>query len=252
MSDQNGASSSSTGKTYSESDLEKERAHTQHFKQIAEEAAAKLKEFEGVDVKALRAKAAEAEALKNQAALGDPKKFEERVNQIKSETEQQLRSDYGKKITDLESDNKRKDAELKRFRVTNVGLQKAATHNFIPEAMNFVERAIEENCDWDGEKIVVKNKDGKVIYSKKDPQAPMSVDEFLEDFASSNPFFVASKARSGTDTGSTGTKAGANPPKQVKLPPTGFEAWDQMSQQKWFQENPEGGREYMRTRGFRV
>lgn len=245
MAEQTTTGTAGTEKVYSQKDIDAERARAQRAEQMAQEAEDRAKDLEGKFNKIKT----DFDGLKNKSVVGDEKAIEERIKSVRGEVEEDFKKNYGKKIEDLETANNQKDKELKRFRVTNEGLQKA-NGKFLPEALKFVEQAIEQHCDWDGEKIVVKGSDGKPRLSPANPKSPMSVDEFLAEFADANPFMVPPTTRKGTDDGRTRTGSSQSQNKAVVAPPAGFEQMSQIDQQRWFEQNPESGRAYMKQRGW--
>lgn len=244
MSEQNGAGSTGE-KSFSQKDIDAERAHAQAAKQEAQAAQEKVADLE----KQVGTMKTEIDGFKNKDASGDPKAVEARVKQAREDAEADLRKSYGKQFDDNKTLIESQGKELNKFRVVNVGLQKAAG-KFIDGAMSHVERAIEENCKFVDGRIVVVGKDGKPRMSPGDPRTEMSLDEFLDEFAGANPFMVPPSTQRGTDDGKR--KAGAAPNESIKAPPSGFEAWDVAARQKWMTDNPESAKHYMRSRGFNV
>lgn len=240
-------SSAASGQTFTQIDIERERAYAQNFKQQAETFASQLKQFEGIDIAALRAKAAKADELANAAAASDPKKLDERLSQVRTEVEQEAAKRFGGKLSEYEKRDAEQQKELKRFRVTNVGLQKAAGI-FLSEATQFVERAIEENCEWIDGTIVVKGKDGKPLPSPKDPRQQMTIEEFISDFATKNPFLVNPKGRTGA-MGEGTTKAATSTTGSDNLP-AGMDTWSREQVVEYFSKNPEARAAFLAKTSF--
>jgi predicted RNase H-like nuclease (RuvC/YqgF family) len=241
---ENGAGSTGE-KTYSQKEIDGERARVQAAQQQAQEAQDRVSDLE----KQLGTMKTEIDGFKDKAAAGDPKAVEERVKQARADAEADLRKSYGKQLDDNKTVIENQSKELNRFRVVNVGLQKA-TGKFLDGAMPHVERHIEENGRFIDGRIVVMGKDGKPRMSPADPRTEMSLDELLDEFATANPFMVPPSTQRGTDDGKR--KAGAAPNESVKPPPSGFEGWDVTARQKWMSENPESAKHYMRSRGFNI
>lgn len=240
------AAEGNTDKTYTQKDIDAERARVQRAEQMAQDAEDKAKELEN----RFNSMKGELDAFKNKSVVGDEKAIEERIKAVRGEVEGEFQKNYGKKIEDLEAQNQAKEKDLKRYRVTNEGLQKA-NGKFLPESMKFVEQAIEQNCDWDGEKIVVRGSDGKPRLSPANPKSQMTIDEFIEEFAAQNSFMVNPQTRRGTDDGRN--KAGSqNANKAIVPPPNGFEGWTVDQRQKWMTENPDSARAFMRSQGFQL
>lgn len=186
--------------------------------------------------------------LKRSAAT---KGGEKEKTEFEDHLKQDFESRYNTKFNQMESDLNNKNSEIKTLRVTNVGLQKAATLGFIPKAMPMLEREINDKCDWVDGKVVVK--DGvdaqgkqKYKYSASNPNVLMGLDEFLGNLAVEHDYMVESGHVSGTKT--SGTKSETNShDKSVIKPPTGFTGWSQREQEKWMTANPESARAYMRN-----
>lgn len=235
-----------TTKTYTEADIERERAHAQHFKQLADEATANLKKFDGVDLDKLRTAAAEAERLKNAAALGDPAKLEERINAARAEAEEAANRRFSSKLEELENTTKAQAKDLHTLRVTSVGLSKAFEVGFLPEAKKHIERELNERCEWKDGQIVVKGEDGKPMYSKANPRELMGVEEWLQSYGAENPYLMKPQTAQGTDDGKNRKVASVSP---VRWPD--FSSMTPSQQQEWFAANPEGAKRFMEN-GFRV
>lgn len=220
---------------------EGERSHAQHFKSEADTAKAAAKAAQ----EALEASKTELNKYKNNEALGDPKKLEERINSARTEAEEDAKKRYGGKIGELEAGISERDKKIQRFEVVNPGLTEAAK-TFLPEAMEFVQRAIEESCALVDGKIIVKGADGKPKPSVKDPRENMGLEEFLAEYGKKNPFFLQSKVREGT---MNGTEKAGSASSNTQLP-AGFSTWSQEQQTQWFIKNPEAGKAVLANSNF--
>lgn len=187
---------------------------------------------------------------REKADKGTPEDRQKFENTLKAD----LEGRYSKKFSELESKLNATTSELKTLKVTNVGLQKATELGFLSNAMPLIEREINAQCDLVDGKVVVK--DGvdaegkqKYKYSSTDPSKLMGLDELLAGMAKTYDFMIASSNVSGTR--GSGTKSdNKTTSTQIIKPPAGFEGWSQVNQQKWFQENPESGRAYMKSLGY--
>jgi hypothetical protein len=214
--------------TFTQADIEKERAHTQHVTQQLQELQGKIK---GVDIEALQKKAALADELQKKAAIADPTKVEELLKQKEAEIEGR----FGSKLSEVEKDRDATKAALKKVSITNVGLQKAVAAGFLDKAMPIVQQFIEQQCDLVGEDIVIKGEDGKPRYSKADPRKLMTIDELLTEYGEKNDFLLANK----TPSGGKGAENKAGATGGAAALPGGFENWTQQDQTKFFIKNPE-------------
>lgn len=245
----NGTAQASTGQGTTQTQApdyqklyESERSHAQHFKSEVESAksAAKAAQDEANRLKA------ENDSFKNSAAAGDPKKLEERIKQIEAETEEKAGKRYGGKIGELETKLSESQKIIQRYQVVNPALQ-IADKIFVPEAKEFVQKAIEENCEIQDGKIVVKGKDGKPLPSTKDPRVLMTVEEFLQEYAAKYPMFAQSQVRNGTMNGS-GEKAGSSSNNAAL--PSGFDTWSYDAQKDFFAKNPEARKAVLSKSSF--
>lgn len=214
--------------TFTQADIEKERAHTQHVTQQLQELQGK---FKGIDIEALQKKAAQADELLKKAAIADPTKVEELLKQKEAEIEGR----FGSKLSELEKERDSTKAALKKVSITNVGLQKAVTAGFLEKALPIVQKYIEEQCDLVGEDIVIKGADGKPRYSKADPRKLMTIDELLTEYGEANQFLMANK----TASGGRGSENKAGITGGATALPDGFHEWSQQDQTKFFIKNPE-------------
>ncbi len=242
-----GTAGAGAEKTYTQADLERERAYAQNYQQQLTEANNKLKAFDGVDVETLRQKAARAEELENKAALGDPKKLEERILAAKTEAEAEANKRYGSKLEELEGLSKTQARELHTLRVTNAALAEAAKVGFAADGMKFLQREVDARCEFQDGKIIVKGDDGKPLYSKANPRELMTLNEWLIDFGAENPCLMDRQTTKGTADG--------NRPKQgAGLGTVRFPDFGKMSPAdaaKWFKENPEGAKAFAEN-GYRT
>lgn len=237
---------SAANKTYTEADLERERAHSQHFKSQLDEATSKLKNYDGVDIEALKRKAARAEELENAASLGDPKKLEERIAAVKAEAETDAQKRFGGKLGELEELSKSQAKELHSLRVTSVAIQKATEVGFAADGLKFLKHEIDARCEFQDGKIIIKGDDGKPLYSKANPRELMDLGEWLIKFGEENPCLMERTTLKGTADGAKSKPANLG---AVRFPD--FGRMTQAQQTKWFEENPEGAKAF-KENGYRA
>lgn len=161
------------------------------------------KRFKGIDPDRVRANQEELDILRRESTGGDPKKIEGLIAQKENE----LKQTFGKTIDELKGTVGSLTSELKGLRVTNVAVQKAA-EIFRADGIPLLRREIEDNCEWDGQAIVVKGADGKPRMSNKDPRQNMSLDEYLGELAEKYPSIAKPRSKSGAmDAGETASSS---------------------------------------------
>ncbi len=158
----------------------------------------KIKTFDGIDPVAFKAMKEDYDNLRKESAAGD----KDKVAALLADKEKELTSRFSGKYTELEGLTKTQAAELKKLKVTNVAMQKAA-NIFTADSLALIEHKIDASCDWDKDGIIVKGADGKPVVSTKDPRQNMSVDEFLESLAVAHPSIAKSNATGGAATNGT-------------------------------------------------
>lgn len=180
----------------------------------------KIKAFDGIDPVAFKAMKEDYDNLRKESAAGD----KDKINALMAEKEKEYATRYGTKYTELEGITKAQAAELKKLKVTNVAMQKAA-NIFTADSLALIEHKIDQSCDWDKDGIIVKGADGKPVVSAKDPRQNMSVDEFLESLAAAHPSIAKSNATGGAATNGTTRAATGAGAKGISL-----SAYENMSQ----------------------
>lgn len=219
-----------TEKTFSQKDIEAERAHAQHFKTQYEDANTRLKNLE-----------TELSTLKNDkvAKAGDPKALEDRIKEVQTEIETR----FSGKLSETETRAEKAERELKNLRVVKESVQTALGLGFHKGATKILEGVAQDNLDWQDGRIVVKGDDGKPLYSKANPRELMTAEEFFKDYADQNPFLVEATTRSGTMSGEnkTGTSKGG-----LVRPPPNWESFTIDQKQDWMTKNPESAKALMR------
>lgn len=177
-------------KTYSQKDIEAEKANAQHFKQLYDEMASKFKGFDPTEFKTIKE---ERDALKVKSSVGSEEEIVKRINEAKAEVEARLTTAYNEEKTARES----LANELKKERVTKNVLQKVAPHA-TPDGLRLLTPILESEGDWVDGKIVFKDENGKPRYSPKDATKLLSDDEYLEGLKTQYPSAFAATAKAGT------------------------------------------------------
>ena len=224
-----------TEKTFTQKDIEAERAHAQHFKQELDGLRSKLG---GKDIESILQRAARAEELENAAAGNDPKKWEDRLKNVKTETEQEITKRFSTKLEEAESKTKSLEQQLNEFRIVTPGLEAATKVGFLPEASDEVKRELKEQCRWDEEqkKVIIIDKDGKPRYKASNPAELMTQEDLLKEIGTKKKHWLQPTVTRGTHTGETkanGSSGGAT------VLPSDFAVWTQAEQTKFFRDNPE-------------
>lgn len=172
MSDQNGAAATTaTGKTFTQEDIERERAHTQHFKQIADELQAK---FKGIDPDDYSNTKKELEEIRKKAALGNPEEMEK----WKVTTESEIRKQVQKELDEANSRASKYEGENKELRVTDKVFAALGTE-IMPDMADFIKEQIRRYGDINEKgEIVFKDGSGKPMYAPGSTTQPMGLDHF--------------------------------------------------------------------------
>lgn len=149
-----------------------------------------------LDIDTVVSRAREAEELKKKAAESDPKKIDE----LLKEKEDEVSSRFTRQLEEARTEARTKAQELKTERVIKT-VNGQAAEVFNPDALPLIESIIEKNCDWEDGQVVIRNSDGKIEYSKKDPSKKMSVKEFLDELSAKHPSLAKSNMKSGVKDG---------------------------------------------------
>jgi len=192
------------------------------------------KRYKNVDIDALKAKAEKADLLERELATADPK----RVDALITNKEQEIRGMFQKEIETRDERIARIEAENKELKVVDKIAAIAVERGFIPESLEHVKRDIRENVDLDSEgNFIVKDKDGKALFSKEKPTEKMSVDEYLRSYGNKNPFFLKNPSPGGTrsNEGETNTR-GSNGAVSI---PGDWEQKSQRDRELWIGQSPE-------------
>lgn len=233
MSEANGAAGNTS--TVTQTDLERERAHTQHFKQMADEAIAKAKRFEGIDPDDYKKTKAELDEIKKKAALGDPVKLEE----WQKSKEQELRSSIQKEADALREKAEKLERQNKELTVTDRVFAEAAP-NIMGDMADFIKQQIRNHGDLNEKGEIVFKDGGKEMYAPGSTTALMTTAQFVEHLRSKYPSSFKASDKGGTKT--AGEKQGAYTGKELTrdqisaLPDKGKE---------YFRQNPAAAQRFL-------
>jgi hypothetical protein len=141
------------------------------------------KTYGGVDLEALRAKAEERDILAQQMAVksGKPEDVAAEIERARREAAKEFGTKY-------ESEKQRAstlEGQLKRLQVIQPAMLEAAKR-FTDTELDLVQMLIEKDLDLDGEKVIVKGKDGPRL-SKAKAGEYMDLNEYLDDLAEKYP-----------------------------------------------------------------
>lgn len=174
-------------------DLERERAHADHFKQQLEEIKTRYK---GFDPDQYRKDQEELAALKRQSTGGDEKK----INELIENEKKQIESRFSTKIQELESELNNTKSEFKREKVTKT-IVSTLTGKVKSDSVRLLEPVIERDCDWQDGNLVIKDSNGKPRYSKTNPSQLMTPDEYVTELQSTFPSCFEATSKSGAKNG---------------------------------------------------
>lgn len=237
MADTNGATPTPETKTFTQKDIEIERANAQHYKQLAEEAAAKLKGFEGVDPTDYKKTKAELDEIRKKAALGDPAKLEE----WQKNTEAEIAKRVEKRVQEAEARAEKLAKDNKELTVTDRVFAVFAPH--VTEDMgDFIKEQIRKYGDLDvNGNIIFKDDAGKVRYAPGSATEFMKVEQFVEHVRAKYPSSFKPTQVGGGKT--AGQKLPAYQGRQLTRDQ--IRALPSMEQRKYFQENPAAAQGYL-------
>jgi hypothetical protein len=166
-------------KTFTQADIEKERAHAQHFKSQLDEISGKFKDLDPDKARAAMEKLAE---LEKQSAGGDPKKIDELINQAREDE----RNKIGAKLTEYEKQIGTTGAELTRLKVVQPAMLEAA-QIFNSNELELIQMLVERDCMYENGEIVAKGPDGKPMPSSDPRNGTKKLKEYLGDLAGKYP-----------------------------------------------------------------
>ena len=186
--------------------LEKERKER---KKAADDYKALAEKFQDIDPEKAREAMKKAEELADKELI-DKNKIEElvlrRTERMKAAHDQQI-SGFNTKIKELEDSNRRQEARLSEVLIEDALRQVALKPEigFRPEAMRHLILSGREIWKIQDGKPVPTRADGTVIYGK-DPNVPMSMEEWVTGLRSEFPYLFGESGGGGTPHGGKGTK----------------------------------------------
>jgi hypothetical protein len=230
-----------TEKTFTQKDLDIERAHAQAAKAELDEMRSKFKDIDPAKYTDLKTQL--DTLMRERAAKGGDKEREDLEAHLKNEYETR----YASKYTDLETRASSAETELKRLRVRAPAMTAAATM-IAKDSLPLVESLIERELGFvDGEIVAVDDK-GKPLASEDNPRNPkMSLDEYLRRLVSRYPSIALNKQLPGT--GDRGVRASGAGSEGTATIPSDLSRWPIEKQKEFFRTNPEARRAYLNGAG---
>lgn len=215
-------------KTFTQKDIDTERANAQHFQQLYNEAEEKRK---GTDKKVTELMG-ELDKLKNDAVVknGDPKELEARIAEKEAEIRQGVQAEIDaatKRATDFE-------VELRRERAIKPAITQLAGMVTGTCQIELLEPILARDLDWQDGKIIVKDKDGKPRYSKTKATELMGIEEYFGELKGKYPTSFKAEVQSGGRSQATpiavhnGTKVTSRSDLQ-KLPDKGKKLFQELA-----------------------
>ena len=170
-------------------------ALNQKFTEVSGQFTEIQKKLGKLDIDTLLNDSKEYKKLKKES-IKDPKELEETITK-------EIETRFSARINELETTNATTSKELKQLRVTNV-VEREASEVMLPEGIRLIKPIIDRHCDYEDGQIVVKDDDGKVRYSKKNPKDKMTVREFIDSLAEEFPAIAkATGSGGGRESGQT-------------------------------------------------
>lgn len=141
------------------------------------------KTYGGVDLEALRAKAEERDILAQQIAAksGNPQDIATEIEKARKDAAKEIGTKYEQEKTRAQS----LEGQLKRYQVIQPAMLEAAKL-FTDSELDLVQMLIEKDLDLDGERIIVKGKEGPKL-SKAKAGEYMDLSEYLSELAEKYP-----------------------------------------------------------------
>lgn len=175
-------------------------ALNQKFTEINSQFGEIQKKLGKLDLDTLLNESKEYKKLKKEA-IKDPKELEETITK-------EIESRFSSRINELETTNESTSKELKQLRVTNV-IEREAAEVMLPEGIKLIKPIVDRHCDYEDGRIVIKDDEGKVRYSKKNPKEKMSVREYIDELADEYPAIAkATGSGGGRESGQTQQREG--------------------------------------------
>lgn len=153
---------------------------------------AQFKDIDPVEYKAIKEDYNSMKEKLNSADTGTKPNNDEKMRRFKEEIE----NPYKQKLSQFETEAQKTAARLKELTVENKAVRKI-TEIFADDVHEDVKRALLANTALKDDDVVIVDADGNVKYSNKEPGKPMSMDEWLHDYANNRPSMVKTKATGG-------------------------------------------------------
>jgi len=139
------------------------------------------KTLNGKDPIALIEAAKERDLLAQQAAVGDPKKFESELERRAAD----IRKEFAPQLENKDKELSGVKSKLKDLLIVDKVYSKASDKVY-PKAAEDFKNYVRAVCDLDeNEEIIIKDSQGKVRYSPNNASKPMSVDELIAELTES-------------------------------------------------------------------
>lgn len=206
------------------------------------------KRFGSVDIDALKAKAEERDILAAQlvSKSGNAEGIASELQKARQEAAAATAKEWGAKLSTAEKTNAELQASLKRLQVIQPAMLEAAKR-FSEKELDLVQMLVEKDLDLDGDKIVVKGKDGPRLSSKRAGEA-MTLEEYFGELTERYPNIAKASDRPGTgmrpsSSSNTGTGSIELDPVRISaMPDKGAALFQRLSK-----ENPEALKAYLRN-----
>lgn len=194
-----------------------------------------------------RYKALETNYNKAQQELRKTKEKHKNTPEGKEDFEAHVREEYEGKysgeLADLRGQVAQKEQTIKKLLITNTAKSYAAKY-FQPDIADLIVREVEQQCDLDGEEIVIKDSAGTIRKSGNAKGQKLSLDELFQELTAKYPSATSPKIRSGTMPNHERVNGSGNGTSEVKLP-AGFGTWNEKQKTEWFAKNPEARKAFI-------
>lgn len=190
------------------SDKDANKEPTVDYASLAKELEAKVNKYE-VDLayknreieKLSEVKKQHDQNLNNQVNKGDPDAIEALKKKFQNDLAE-LDETWKGKYTKIES-------EFKKVAVSKEVLTKAAEY-FNTDSLELIESKINQFCDYEDGKIVVRNEKGEIRYSNENKREPMGYDEYLKELTQKYKSCAKSNYVPATKDGGQKSSSGKN------------------------------------------
>lgn len=152
---------------------------------------------------------------------------------------------YSGQIAELNDKLSAKDTLIRKLTITNTAKSHAAQF-FRPDMVDLMVNEIEKHCDLDGENVVIKDGSGTTRMSQQRQGQKMTLEELCAELATKYESARSPSMKSGTghNVERSGGSNGASG--NVSLPPN-FQNWNTKEQTKFFADNPDARRAFLRS-----